>query len=130
MNKCWNPDLLPASEQATRAALTLGGGTAIGGIGGGTATAYVAATIQPVASTYYALGFIPWGTTMTGLPVGAVIGIAAAGVVGSAALGLSLAYDLRELVLAGAAANSKMLPIAIYNTSTRRWWPLCRVLMV
>ena len=128
VNECWNPVLPPASEQIANAAASLGGGTAIGGIGGGAVTTVVAATIQPIAtsvsSTYYALGFIPWGTTtstvMTGLPLGAVIGISAAGVVGFGALGCAAGYGIRQAVLADTAANAEMLPIAIYNTSNRQ----------
>ena len=54
---------------------------------------------------------------MTGLPAGAVIGIAAAGTVVGAGLLGGIAYGIRELVFDHTARNAQLVPIAIKNNS-------------
>ena len=133
VNECWNPQQPARSAQAQTAVASLGGSSAVGAVGAGTTGGIVAATIQPIATvvtttatnTNYLLGFIPWGTVttstsatvMTGLPVGAVIGIAAAGTVVGAGLLGSIAYGIRELVFDHTARNAQLVPIAIKNNS-------------
>lgn len=54
---------------------------------------------------------------MTGLPAGAVIGIAAAGTVVGAGLLGGIAYGIRELVFDHTARTAQLVPIAIKNNS-------------
>lgn len=124
VNECWDPDQPPHSSQAENAVASIGGSSALGAVGAGAATSIVAATIQlptVTTGTYWALGFIPWGTTsttvMAGLPLGAVIGIAAGGTLVGAGLLGGIAYGVRELALDQTAQNAQLPPIAIYNTS-------------
>ena len=131
VNFCWDPQIPPRSDQVNNGLTTLAGSMTVGALGAGIPGTIVAATVTPVAtavtttSTYYALGFIPWGTAastttvMANLPVGAVIAISAGSVLAGATLLGAAAYGYREWCIADAAANANMLPIAVYNTSNQ-----------
>eukprot|EP00438_Fugacium_kawagutii_P035521 Skav228077 [mRNA] locus=scaffold5285:42433:43656:- [translate_table: standard] len=124
VNECWDPEEPPPSSQAENAVAGIGGSSALGAVGAGTGATIAAAAVQcstVTTNTYWALGFIPWGTTSTtvvsGLPVATVIGIAAGGTLAGAGLLGGIAYGVRELALDQTAQNAQLPPIAIYNTS-------------
>ena len=101
-------------------------GSFVGAVGagyGGTVVAGMAQTAATTTSTYYALGFIPWGTTtattFVKLPLCAILGIGAGSLVVGGGTCVAAAYSWREWTMASAAANAKMLPISVYNTSNQ-----------
>lgn len=133
VNECWNSGNPPQSTEARTAVRSLGGSGAVGAISGGIAGTITASVVTPIATTVtttatetaYFLGFIPWGTVttttsatvMTGLPLGAVIGIGVGGTVVAGAAATGIAYGVREDIYAKKARNAQLVPITVYNRS-------------
>ena len=118
VNQCWDPFLPPRSAQAEDVVASIGSSSVIGAIGGGAVSTIMAASMPAAtatASTFWA-GTV--STVVSSLSWPAVVSIGAVGTVLGGGISFLTAYGLREWVLADAAANASLLPIAVYNTSS------------